>query len=354
MMIEFRPTVAACLTGKKVTPIGNLLGACNPSAAGRKAKPYGERTLGLSTRWLAMLIGLFALSGWTGGLCAQSTSIPIPNGSFESPVTTNAGPQIDAWQKSPKPAWYDDSSGFPWDQLVGAFMNTPPTSSDHIDNCDGNQAAFLFALPQVAIFQDYDSTAGTNTTPSHAFNAKFEIGKSYTLTAGVIGGGGGMTNGATLQISLYYRDNTNMVTVAATTITNTPAIFPNNTHFIDFVAHALAVKTNDPWAGQHIGVQLLSTIDPAAAGGYWDVDNVRLSATSSAVSLSASLTNGQFQLILQSEPASRFEILAATNLTVPLTNWTSLATLTNVTGKIPFTDIGPNLAQRFYQARQLP
>ena len=32
---------------------------------------------------------------------------------------------------------------------------------------DGRQAAFLFALPQVAIFQDYITIYGTNTTPSH-------------------------------------------------------------------------------------------------------------------------------------------------------------------------------------------
>ena len=53
---------------------------------------------------------------------------------------------------------------------MGTFYNVayPPT---FIDNCDGSQAAFLFALPEVALFQDYNSIGGTNTTPSHDFDA---------------------------------------------------------------------------------------------------------------------------------------------------------------------------------------
>ena len=84
-----------------------------------------------------------------------------------------------------------------------------PYPATFIDNCDGTQAAFLFAFPDVAIFQDYDSIYGTNTTPSHAFNATFNVGSAYSLTVGVIGGVYGsppLFEGATLQLSLYYRD----------------------------------------------------------------------------------------------------------------------------------------------------
>src|SRR5262249_46722985 len=120
-----------------------------------------------------------------------------------------------------------------------------------------------------------------NTEPTHEFNAKFEVGKSYALTVGVLGGGGGMSNGVTFQISLYYRDAaSNMVTVSSTTITNSKALFPTNTHFTDFQALLPQVKAGDAWAGKFIGIQLASGLtlsDPTNLwAGYWDVDNVRL------------------------------------------------------------------------------
>jgi hypothetical protein len=65
---------------------------------------------------------------------------------------------------------------------------------------------------------------------------------------------------------------------------------------------------------------------------------------------SLAFTNGQFEFTLQSTQAFRFEIQASTNLV----NWAYLATLTNVTGTIPFTDTPTNFKRRFYRARQLP
>ena len=159
---------------------------------------------------------------------------------------------------------------------MGTFYNVP-TPDKFIDNCDGIQAAFLFALPEAGIFQDYNSISGTNTTPSHAFNAKFNVGKSYNLTVGVLGGGGGMKPDATLQLSLYYLDaNSNRVTVATTTVTNTSAAFPTNTHLVDYQVQVPGVKAGDPWAGKNIGIQMLSTTGFELAGGYWDLDHVRL------------------------------------------------------------------------------
>jgi hypothetical protein len=46
----------------------------------------------------------------------------------------------------------------------------------------------LFAVPEVGLLQDYNSLSGTNTTPTHAFNATFDVGKSYALTIGIMGG----------------------------------------------------------------------------------------------------------------------------------------------------------------------
>jgi hypothetical protein len=278
--------------------------------------------------------------------------IAVPNGSFESPATSFVSINIDNWQKTPKPDDYIESGGFSWAELTGIFQNTPSTSSDHIDNCDGNQAIWLFVVPEVGLFQDYDSVDWNDTAPTHAFNATYEVGKSYHLTVGVIGTGGSMLQGASLQLSLYYRDATsNMVAVAATGITNSSDIFSNNTHLIDFDVNVPIVKASDAWAGQNIGIQFLSTVDTNLQGGYWDLDNVRLIAGPALIK--PVWTNGQFQATLRSSPGLNFEILASDDLTSALSNWISLGVLTNASGAIQFSDATANQSQRFYRARLL-
>ena len=305
--------------------------------------PAGGRTALVLSRLVASLV---ALATWTTPL--RAATVTIPNGSFENPATTFAYPQIDAWQQVP--VWYA--------QETGVFLNQPPSDPTHIDNCDGAQGAFLFASNQVAILQDYDSIDWSNSAPTHAFGATFDVGKSYLLTVGVIGGTNlsiPMQEGTRLGLSLYYRDSaSNMVTVASTSITNSEALFPSATHFIDFQVPVSTVKASDPWAGQHIGVQMLSSVTPDLEGGYWDLDNVRLASYVPTVLLDSARTNGQFACTLQSEPGLRFEMLASTNLNLPLSNWTSLGTVTNLTGVTPFADPATNLARRFFRARQLP
>ena len=313
--------------------------------------------------WFAMCHLVSIMAGFAG-LFASATllhagAIYIPNYSFETPAVPDAppfaDPLLDYWQETAQPDYYDptDFDDTPWQYLVGEFYNDPSDGA-FIDNADGNQCAFLQSLPQVGIFQDYNSYSDTQPDPTHAFNATFNVGKGYNLTMGVIGGGGGMPAGATLQVSLYYRDAaSNMVTVAATTITNTPDLFPVNTHFVNVRLQAPGVKPGDPWAGQNIGVELLCTADFSNLGGYWDVDNVVLSETVAPVMSNAGLTNGLFNFTLQSEPGLAFDVLSITNLTTADSNWTSLRTLTNVTGVTSFTDPAPAVKQRFYQARQL-
>jgi hypothetical protein len=282
--------------------------------------------------------------------------IYVPNFSFESPdIGTNspyAAPVLDSWEESPQPNWYVPSEfgGSPWADLVGTFYNLPNftnstgTNSTYIDNCNGVQATFLFALPEVAIFQDLDAT--------------FNAGKAYTLTVGLIGGGGGMTNGSTFELSLYYVDaSSNVDIVAATTVTNTTTNFPTDTHLVDFQVQVPAVKATDPWAGQNIGIQLLATPDfnnPNSWGGFWDADNVRLTETTALNLVSPVVTNGQLQFTVQSEPGVVFQILATTNLNLSMTNWTSLATITNTTGSQPYVDPSVALGQRFYIAQPVP
>ena len=327
--------------------------AANPP----RVTPVGGKVALLLSKFV---VGMVALTACAGTL--RAGTIYLPNASFESPlvppVSPYAGPDMDSWQKSPQPVWYDPSQNYntPWDYLMGTFYNVPYPGT-FIDNCDGSQAAFFFALPDVALFQDYDSISGTNTTPSHAFNAKFTVNRAYRLTVGVIGGVNGappLYLGATLQLSLYYRDAaSNMVTVAATTITNSAQLFPTKTHFVDFSVDVPGVLTTAPWAGKNIGVQIASTVGFDKANGYWDLDNVRLTETALPVVTNPRMTNGQFGFSLLSQPGQQFEMLASTNLSLPISNWTSLGILTNVTGTAAFSDPATNFTGRFYQARQL-
>ena len=110
----------------------------------------------MSRRFLSLAAACVSLAA--GGTRLPAGPLLVPNGSFETPVTSYVSVNIDSWQKAPKPDWYVESGGFLWIYNVGLFKNTPTNSSDHIDNCDGNQAIWLFVVPEVALFQDYDST----------------------------------------------------------------------------------------------------------------------------------------------------------------------------------------------------
>jgi hypothetical protein len=53
------------------------------------------------------------LLAWLGGtIRSHPASIPIPNGSFELPVTPFVSVNVDAWEKPPKPDWYVEEGGF--------------------------------------------------------------------------------------------------------------------------------------------------------------------------------------------------------------------------------------------------
>jgi hypothetical protein len=302
--------------------------------------------LGLSLLWLGSAASI---------LTVQSALLDVPNGSFESPATAFVDTRIDAWETTAKPDWYDESGGFFWSQLTGVFRNSPPESSDHIVNVDGNQAVYLFAIPEVGFFQDYDSIDWRNPTPTHAFDVRFEPGKSYTLAVGVKGGGGNMASGVTLELSLYYRDSAGArISIATTSITNSPELFHAPPQLIDFQTRVPVVQADDPWAHRHVGIQILSTVHPDLVGGYWDLDHVRLEASELPPRLAATKVDGQITLTLLSEPGLRFEILATPDLTSPLPEWMNLGTITNQSGTATLDAIDLELSHRFYRARQLP
>ena len=315
----------------------------NLSQPRQEAQPCARAALILSR----LVIALLALAAWTGPL--QAGPLFLSNASFESPVvppvSPYAIPELDAWQASPQPGWYDPTNNYntPWAYLMGTFYNVP-FPGVFIDNCDGTQAAFLFSYPEVAIFQDCSS--------------RFNVSSAYRLAVGVIGGVDGsppLYEGATLQLSLYYRDAaSNMVTVAATTITNSAGLFPTNTHFVDFSVQVPGVLPTDPWANQTIGVQISSTVGTNLASGYWDLDNVRLTETVLPHLINPQIVSNWFGFTVRSEPGLQFEVLAHTNITSPLLDWTSLGIVTNVSGASPFMDPATNSNRRYYTLRQLP
>ena len=302
----------------------------------------------------AALICLVLLLGRFGNHDAEAAAIHVPNSSFESPATLYVDVNVGSWQKTPKPVWYSETGGFAWTQLTGTFRNPAPGSFDHIENCDGAQGLWLFAVPEVGLFQDYESQDANSPDPTHDFGARFQVGRAYALTVGVIGGGGGMSNGASIELSFYYRNTaSNRVLITSTLVTHSPAVFADRNQFVDFRVNLLTVNATDAWAGQHIGIGIRSTVTTNLQGGYWDLDNVRLAENSAPVLEAARLTDGTHLITLHSEPG-RFEIFASPDLALPLTAWSSVGIVTNTAVNTSITTPETNFLQRFYIARELP
>lgn len=237
-----------------------------------------------SSRKLMAVLGIFFVVGSLQTLWADTIS--IPNGSFEDPYLEMEEPfaaaSISDWQKAPVPQWwlgmgYTEQD---WLNSGGVFVNVPFAP---IDNVDGRQAAFLFSPPGYELFQD--------------LAAVFEIGQSYTLTVGIEGGGYGMKLGVPMEIRLYYRDDTgNRITVGATEVINTNDSGVMS-HFTDYQLDIPTVLAGDAWAGENIGVQLISTVGFEDAGGFWNIDHVRLTSVSEAVTLNLLFPNGGEMLL---------------------------------------------------------
>jgi len=232
-----------------------------------------------------------AMIGFAGLLTishnSQAQAIFVPNHSFESPSGVgfpfDTTPILDSWQKIAEPGYYAGTielgTGVPWMGTAGAFVNASAFNTTPYGNVTAAQAGYILAFPQVTLFQDYDSS------PTHDFNATFEIGKSYNLTVGVFGKSrfpGAMAPGATFEMSLYYRDALgDRVSVGSTIITYSEAAFPTaaGLNLIDFAVNVPTVQAGDDWAGKHIGIQFESTLPlELAVFGSWDFDNVRLTA----------------------------------------------------------------------------
>jgi len=327
---------ASSVTGSRKA-VGRAMGLSGqvPAAAALRKARVGLVSLALRICGAALAVA------WCAGPL-QAGLIAVPNGSFESPQTDFVDIRIDFWSKTPKPAWWDENAYGPWEQLTGVFLNVPPQDPRHIDNCDGRQAVWLFANPEVGLFQE--------------LSARFQVGRAYELTVGLFPGSVyPMEPGATVELSLYYRDAaSNRQVVAALVVTNTDSVFSNQAHHLnDFRVSVPLVQATDPWAGQPIGIALMSTV-LQVAGGYWVLDNVRLTELRAPGLSSPIITNGLLSFRIEGEPGQPVEILASANVALPLSNWVSLGLLSNETGTVVFTEPATNSLRRFYRARQWP
>jgi len=223
------------------------------------------------------LAAVTALALAVGTSTLQAQPISIANNSFESqvvnPLVIPVDTRVDSWQKAPQPGYFTNSAQLTWDQTVGMFNGT---LQNPYSNLVGNQATYMLSLPGAGLFQDNQSVDWNGTVGG--LNATFQAGNAYQFTLGVFGKG--MVEGfSSMQLSLYYRDGANMVTVGTpTTITFSTSTFNPGGPFtlIDYSVTTPIVQAGDAWANQNIGVRIDSVL--GTGDGYWDMDNARLSA----------------------------------------------------------------------------
>ena len=186
-------------------------------------------------------------------------SVPVENPSFEGPTVDLGGfpvlPYMDGWVELDV-----DTEG---STNTGVFANTPADSWDHMPDADGSQLAFLGSQQGNALEQDLATT--------------YNVGSAYRLTAAV-GVSGRFAPSSeepvdTVELVLYYNDGAGLVDIAREVV-EAPDVAPRQLQ--DFSVYLPMVGGEDPWAGQPIGIAIRSL---GLAGGFWDLDNVRLAET---------------------------------------------------------------------------
>ena len=218
------------------------------------------------------LVFCLCVSVWVSAFVASpllALSIPIENGSFESPAIDlslnpfGAWPAIDGWTETDL-----DTLG---SQNTGVFVNSPADSNDHIVNADGAQLAFL------------GSEAGNGL--SQELGSMYQAGASYRLTVGVAVSSRfppAMGEGADeLELALYYMDGNEPTDIVTTPVTATGLL---STELQIFSLELPAVSADAAWAGRPMGVAIRATVSvcggrrPSAGS---TISDVRLSEVSS-------------------------------------------------------------------------
>ena len=184
---------------------------------------------------------------------------PVENPSFESPWVDPNGfpvlPYVEGWTEL-------DLDGL-GSTNTGVFANMPEGSWDRMPGADGEQLAFLGSEQGNAFEQD--------------LAALYNVGSAYRLTAAV-GVSGRFAPSSeepvdTVELVLYYNDGAELVDIAREVVA-APDVAPRQLQ--DFSVYLPIVGPDDPWAGKPIGIAIRSV---GLAGGFWDLDNVRLAET---------------------------------------------------------------------------
>jgi choice-of-anchor C domain-containing protein len=262
-------------------------------------------------------------SAGSAGKCTsayQTNTLGFQNGSFE----IGASGEIDV-------VYTGDTYLTGW---VAVGLPTPLNSTPYIEDCrtgyegggspwqaeDGNYAIDLNGVYSPGgIQQTFGTIVGKTYIVHFYLSGNPAWGPNYTLQ---------VSAGATTN--LYY----------STASGNAPMTWAQETFAFTATSNATTLLFQDMTPGG----------DNMAGGPA--LDNVSVSV-SAPITLSASLTNGLLNLTLSSDPGLKFAILSATNLALPVSSWTSIGTLTNVTGITSFIDPTPIIIERFYVAHLL-
>jgi len=199
-------------------------------------------------------------------------ALAVENASFESPAVDPAAfpavPIVDGWTELD----VDFEAG----SNAGVFANTAGDSPDHIGNAEGGQLAFLGSEQGNGLEQDLTTL--------------YRAGCAYRLTVGVAVSAlfppAAEAPADTLELALYYRDANGPVDIVRQVI---PGSGQSSTQLLDFSVTLPTVRADDPWADRPIGLAIRAA---GAAGGFWDLDNVRLVEL---MPESTAIENGSFE-----------------------------------------------------------
>jgi hypothetical protein len=225
--------------------------------------------------WATLGIALVA------GVVSHAATVTVTNPSFEDPALppgTLGNPFVTGWN-TPGPVLteFPPGSGFFVNTNAGNFINTPPGQPDHVDNADGNQLAFIAAFSG----NEFNQTLASN----------FEPGQSYSLTVGVAHNYGGGNPAfqpdptAKVTLSLFYTDAGGRHVLASRDVVNDALTGLSATHLLDFSAITAALAANDPAVGKPIGIAMTTMSPDANPGGFFDLDNVRVTAVPEPASI---------------------------------------------------------------------
>ncbi len=202
---------------------------------------------------------------------AHAASVVVPNFSFEAPSLGVNGAAV------------GNPTSWTGVGTVGYVYNGWNGGAINVTGLDGNQLGW------------FNTDVGSGI--SQSLSSTFTIGESYQLTVAAVKAANawsGSTAGNELTIQLYY----GAFNVIASGSALVSGLNDSQGALTDITANLTAVTGSDAWAGQAIGIRIISTVD-GPNNNDWAVDNVRLTAipepSSMALLLGASLAGLGFR-----------------------------------------------------------